>query len=336
MPWWMWRSILRAPDGEGAGGGGDGGAGAGGGQGGAAGGGAGDGGSAGAGSGATGAAGAGGAADPAAAAAAAAAAGAGGKAQLPGWYGQMSEQRRTALANHNFASVDALADRFLQLESEAGSNRVVLPGENATPEQVKAFHTAIGVPADEKGYQFPTEGADPLMVGWAGKAFLKYGVPAKAAAGLAADWNGFVAEVVQQRQTEAQAALKEDDGQLRVAWRGDYDKNVAIVNRLATHLEWPPEAVGELARSVGYVKGMQGLLKLAGLLDGGAHPSGGSTFSVSTAQEAEAELARMIKDPAMAAALRDPSHPEHKTLNDKRDRLHEIKTGIRMPQAGGR
>jgi len=251
---------------------------------------------------------------------------------------QLSDNRRTALATHGFTSVDQFADRFLQMEAEAGRDRILLPGENATPEQRAAFNKAIGVPGEVAGYKFPTgDGVDPRMTEWAGPAFLKHGVTAQAAAGLTTDWMKFMSDVVAKEQNDAATAAKEDDTKLRAEWKGGYERNVATVRRLGEYLGWSEKTVGAVARAEGdYSKGMQGLLKLADLLaEDGAHPGGGSTFTITTAQEAEQELGRMKGDPSMVEALTNANHPQHKTVQQKWDRLQEMKVGIRGPQQQG-
>ena len=54
----------------------------------------------------------------------------------------------------------------------------------------------------------------------------------------------------------------------------------------------------------------------------GENPDGGrGSFSITTPQQAKAELDRMNGDPKIAAILTDPSHAEHKTVKDKWSRL---------------
>lgn len=254
-------------------------------------------------------------------------------ANLPGWYGQLNEQQRAALAGHNFKSAGELADKYLELEANAGRNRLVIPGENATAEELAAFREGIGVPKDPKDYKLPTENADEKFSTWARTTAHKHGLPAKAFEAFANDWQSYVGEYVQAQQAEAANAAKEDDKLLRAEWKGEYDGNMAVVKRLGEYLGWQPDTIGQVARTEGYVKGMQGLLKLAGLLDGdSAQPTGGSAFSFSTPEQAKAELDRMAADPGISKALMDANHPDHKTVTAKYDRLHEIKTGIRAPR----
>lgn len=121
---------------------------------------------------------------------------------------QNAEARTWAEAK-GFKDPLAAVESAYNLEKLLGFDRagrtVVMPGENATPEELKAFHAKIGVPDSPEGYGLKApEGADGEFLTEASKWMHQAGVPAGAAQKLAEQWNGYVAQ--QQQQAEQQFA----------------------------------------------------------------------------------------------------------------------------------
>ncbi|MDE1866575.1 MAG: hypothetical protein KGI08_02545 [Thaumarchaeota archaeon] len=81
-----------------------------------------------------------------------------------------------------------------------GKNRIALPGENATPEEINAFYEALGRPKEAKEYVFKTnEGTDPNFLPKVQAAMHKHGLTAKQAAGLWDDVNTALSEFAKEK-----------------------------------------------------------------------------------------------------------------------------------------
>lgn len=211
------ETMLRAPDDEGAGGGADEG---------------GEGGDAGAGEGA--ASGAEGAAEGAAE-------GDGGAAE--GGEGGSDADWRTAITDDRlrdhavrFASLNDLVKGNLDLRAERDrlkNTALVVPGEDADEETVKAFREKLGVPDSPDGYEFPepegelSEFEQQSRQQWA-QRFHEMGVPKDTAARIVESWRedmGKAAEAVAQAD---QKFANETEAMLKREWGAEFDRNKGI------------------------------------------------------------------------------------------------------------
>lgn len=126
------------------------------------------------------------------------------------WFsGIQNQDVRTWAEAKGFKDPLAVVESAYNLEKVMGFDRagrtVVMPGENATPEEVKAFHAKIGVPETADGYNLPVgEGGDGAFAKQAAQWMHEAGVPAGAAEKLAGKWNEFLA--AQGQQSEQQFA----------------------------------------------------------------------------------------------------------------------------------
>ena len=149
------------------------------------------------------------------------------------WYGEVDDELKK-VADRFTSPTDAL--RSIQdLRKRESQPRV--PGKNASEEDRKAYHKAIGVPETVEGYEFPavpddqmTDAIKESRAGWA-KAFHELGISKTAAKTLT---DRLVAEQASElaSQVEAdkayaattQAALDKD-------WGADKTRNMEYANR---------------------------------------------------------------------------------------------------------
>lgn len=236
---------------------------------------------------------------------------------------------RDALAAHNFKTLDELGAKFLEYDKHAGASRVVLPGENATPEEVATFHHAIGVPKDPKDYgafEFDGVKPDPGMDAFARDIFPKAGVTKKAAETLVKGWNAHIAKTLDDKKAADAAETAKGEEALARKWGANHSANMDIAQRAAAHFGMTPEEVGKLKTALGPEKAMVFLHGVGhAVATDGENPDGGnSTFTITTPQQAKAEVDRMKADPSIGAILRDAGHKEHKSVKAKWDRLLDL------------
>ena len=127
------------------------------------------------------------------------------------WYaGIQNADVRTWAEAKGFKDPLAVVESAYNLEKVMGFDRagrtIVMPGENATPEEIKAFHSKIGVPENVDGYKLPVpEGDSGEFAKTAAQWMLEAGVPASAATKLTEQWNAY--QAAQMQQAEAQFNL---------------------------------------------------------------------------------------------------------------------------------
>lgn len=224
---------------------------------------------------------------------------------------------RDWVKSKGFKSLDDIATSLRSAEhSIRNGGKLTVPGDGAKPEEVEAFHKAIGRPEKAEDYAFDLpEGADidEGLVGPLREAAFKAGVPKE---GFKAIADEFVA-----RQVDQVAAMRTaEDGDFG-AWRaaqGDQaDAKVADANRAMKALELGQEDVQAIQRGFfmqtgkpGSARVMDLLSKLGAGMAEDALIGGGAQkrFGV-TGAEAQAEIDRLIVDQDFGAKLasRDPA-----------------------------
>jgi hypothetical protein len=70
-----------------------------------------------------------------------------------GWKGLLPEDIRSELSLDTVKDIPGLAKQFVHAQKMIGRNKIVIPGEHATPSEIEAFHRALGAPESADDYQ---------------------------------------------------------------------------------------------------------------------------------------------------------------------------------------
>lgn len=241
------------------------------------------------------------------------------------WRATLPEDIRGAPSMAKFADPAALAKGYLEAEKLIGAKGVILPPENATPEQMKAFHAALGVPEAPEGYELKApdglpEGvwSDEAAKGFAAKAH-ELGLTPAQARGLA-EW-----QAKNVGESMARSGLEPDgrtwEQALQTEWGASYDANMEIARRAAK--EFGDEAaLAKLGDRIGdsalvrmfHKIGVKVGEDVAVGLGGGAVPT--------QAQSAKAQIDAIMGD--TKGPYWNPMHPEHRATVQQVTRLHEL------------
>lgn len=285
-------------------------------------------GAAGAAGGAGGAAGAAGGGDPAAGAAGAAAgagaaAAAGGAAGGAGaaaagaeWFsGIADEGTRTWVQAKGWKDPSALAESAFNLEKLIGHEKagrtIVIPGADAKPEEVAAFRSKMGVPANAADYKLPVpEGGSAEFAGEASKWFHEAGVPPAQAQQLTEKWNAFAAKTA--ADANAAAITKADQEFTKVvgAWGAEADANLEAGKRAASQFipAANPQERQALMSKIELAVGTETMLKMFAAIGKGlgehkmaGADAGSGSFGMSQ-QQAQQRITELKGDKAWTAA----------------------------------
>jgi len=239
-------------------------------------------------------------------------------ANADSWFtGIADESARTWVQAKGFKDPAALAESAYNLEKLIGHDRagrtLVLPKDDATPEEIKAFHQKLGVPDTPEGYKLPVpDGADPAFSQQAAQWMHKAGIPPKQAEALAQQWNEFaVATEAQAREEQTRVAAREF-GELTTEWGPQADAKIELAKRAAA--QFIPAANAEerqamLTKLEGAI-GTKAMMTLfanigAGLGEArvvdGSNGGGGNGFGMSQ-QQAAAKIESLKQDKAWTAA----------------------------------
>lgn len=257
---------------------------------------------------------------------------AGGEAASGAWLEQFSADaidadnpsHRDWLSAKGFKSLDDVVKSYRDTERAfRAGDKITIPKEGASAEELAEYHRKIGVPETPEGYEFKlpdgvTGELDTAMLGDAAAQAHKLGIPKGALEAFVRDWYiprqmDIDAAAVAARNSETQQLFKE--------WGGDADRNKALCNRAAARLGLDRDAIGDIQQGFGARRTFELMLKLGqGMAEDAFFDGGGrQQFGISPA-EAKTQKDAMLSDPETSKKLRDKD-PE---ATARLDRLQKI------------
>lgn len=248
----------------------------------------------------------------------------------PDWYSSLSAEgdgetasNRDWIKSKGFKDLDGLAKAYRDAERGLrDSGRIKIPGEGASEADVKAFHKAIGVPEDPKGYEVSVpagENGEPITMADGSPVQLDQGLidrvaAAAHAAGVPkAAFNALVQEVVRndmeqlagKQAEEVAAAKKIADG-----WGASREENLAAMDNAGRALDLTRADMIALRGALGPEKAMGMLVKIGqGVREDTMISGDRQRFGIGGA-EAQAELDRLKGDRDFSAKAMIPGTPE--------------------------
>lgn len=251
------------------------------------------------------------------------------------WYdGFETPELKEWLGNYNdaYPNPEAVALKAFNLEKFVGHEKagrgIVIPKDDAKPEEWKAFYNKLGAPASVDGYVLPTEmQADPLLSKLRETAFNTH-MP-KAMFDNIIKMVGETGKAAQEEQMRQFAQKSElEYAQLKGEWGPDAARNEETGRRAAKAFI-PHTDANDLADKISRIEGALGTaftLKLFanignsisehGFVDGEGPPGGGTQ----SASSARAEIAVLKADPEFGKKLMAGDAESKK----KWDSLHQL------------
>ena len=150
------------------------------------------------------------------------------------WREAITEEDSKKFAESS-TDINHLVKRAMDMRQKL-SNAIVMPGKDASDDDVIAYQKALGIPGTPEGYEFPSvpEMTDEIKASqqaWAAR-FHEMGISKEAATALVVAVN---AESVEHEAAvvEADKAFAEKQSEaLKAEWKGDdYDINIKFANR---------------------------------------------------------------------------------------------------------
>lgn len=229
------------------------------------------------------------------------------------WLNGLSDDARGFIQNKGFKGPSDLLDSYRGLEKLRGvpqERLLALPEKADDADAMGKIYDRLGRPAKPEEYKLPEPKgakADEKFMEWAKGTFHKLGLSSQQAANLTAEWNNF-SESMMSGQTQAfQAELAKQEGQLKVEWGVDHDRNVAIAKKAAATFGISGEMIDQLESVMGFagvMKHLHGIgskLGEADFVDGGN--GGGKNFGGMSANGAQARIKELTQDKGFMAKL---------------------------------
>lgn len=223
--------------------------------------------------------------------------------------------------NAKWASpADAVKSHY-ELQKLFGADRhgrtVVIPKEDATPEERAAFYERLGRPKtpEEYGFKVP-EGGDPKFAEKVAGKLHELGIPASQAQEL---FNWYTAEgqsLMQADDAAYKANLEAEHAALKQDWGTEEPMRRELARRAAERLGLDGDAIGAMEQAVGFSKTLKALAKMGDLMrESGTEGLGELGSFGMTPEGARAKRAQLMADPDFRA----------KAMNQNSSQWAEIK-----------
>ena len=250
--------------------------------------------------------------------------------QAAPWYGDLGDTELKGWAeNKKFQNPAEALRSYHSLEKMFGHDRagrtVVLPGENASQEERDAFFSRLGRPDAPDNYDLEIPGdapVDPDFQSWFKGVAHKHGLTAAQAKALAADYLPYAAGRGELTQQEQETALLREEGELKQAWGAAYSQKTEQAKAAAKAFGLDEAVVSAIEKSAGYAKTMQFFAAVGAKIGELPQLPNARDPGVMTPQEAEAEIGRLLSDPAWKNAYLTGS----KTHEARMDQLQKMKS----------
>lgn len=158
-------------------------------------------------------------------------------ADAPDWRATLPDDLKALPAAKKYETPADLLKAYSEAEKLIGRKGVIVPGENASAEEMAAFRAALGVPetADAYGLKAPEgvpEGvwSDDMAKVFAAKAH-EAGLTTAQAQAVAGWYAGTAAEQAKAMEAAAVAAREEATAAMRSEWGGQFDAKIEVAKR---------------------------------------------------------------------------------------------------------
>lgn len=231
--------------------------------------------------------------------------------------------------------MQGLVKSYISAQEMVGKNKVVVPSNDATPEEWNTFFSKVGRPEnpDQYGIKKPDslpEGFDvpDEFINFMKQMFHKHGLTPKQASGIFNEYNEFAAKnfsdersAIRTKRTEELEALKKEWG---AAYDSKFDSARRAVRAFLSDAERKWLEDNGLNVSPHMVKIFAGIgeqLKEPGVE--GGNGDGGGMGPITPAQ-AQQEIGEKMSDPQFMEMYLQRNHPRHQWAVEQMMKLHKF------------
>ena len=192
------------------------------------------------------------------------------------WYsGMANADVKTWVEAKGFKDPHAVAESAYNLEKLIGFDRagrtVVLPKDDASADEVKAFRARLGVPDSPDGYKLPVpQGQSDAFAKVASAWMHEAGLTPKQAEIIAAKFNEYGTAAMAKQAADFDAAGQAEISSLRTEWGAAFDQQTAVAKRAAAQfIPGDAAARGETLTKIERAIGAGAMLKLFAAIGAG-------------------------------------------------------------------
>lgn len=248
------------------------------------------------------------------------------------WRDTLPQDLRDNPSLKTISDVPSLAKSYVHAQSLVGADKIVMPKENASPEEWNNFWNKVGRPSKPEEYglgrpeNFPEGSFDKDMHDHMLKVFHESGVTSKQAKTLYNKYMEYVGSRMQQAQTQQQQEATATMERLKSEYGADFNVRVAAAQK-AIQKFGSPELIDYLEKSgMGNSPELIKLFSNVGLSmsESSADTAGNTGFGGITPMQAQAELSQLRQDKEFIQLLTNKSGVGHREAAKKWQQLHAI------------
>lgn len=118
------------------------------------------------------------------------------------------------------------------ISAEKANSTLIMPGADATPEQMAEFYNKLGRPATAKEYEIAApEGSDPAFSENVANWMHELGLNKTQAQALSAKYGEYAASTMAQMQQQKEVEVQNQTAALKQEWAQNFDRNVELARR---------------------------------------------------------------------------------------------------------
>ena len=232
------------------------------------------------------------------------------------------------------APIDAALSSYHNLEKLMGADKagrtVVLPGDDATPEQKAEFYNKLGRPEapDKYSLQAPEGTTDATRLDMMRNAAFEAGITDAQMAKLAEADQQYIELMQGHMADEATISTAEATLELKKEWGAAYDLKVAGIDVAAEKLGFTPEQLEGLRNTMGPVEAMKFVDNLNTKMGDHTYEDGETLKGgFKTPDQAKQEMSELTMNKEFMDAWTDRAHPGHKAAIEKKAALARLAAG---------
>lgn len=223
------------------------------------------------------------------------------------WYDAFPEEVRGLVETKGWQSpVDAIQS-YTNLEKFLGADKagrgLVLPKDDAGPEEWAQVYDKLGRPQNPDGYKLPVpDGADPEFAKEAAGKFHELGLTAKQAQALTEWFNGKSEGAMAAQQNMMAQSAEQQMAELQQEWGKEFDANIESGRRAARQFGVQEEMLTKIENAVGTKEMLKLFAKIGKGMgeDSFVEGSGSGKFGMSP-EAARVQINRLKADPEWSA-----------------------------------
>lgn len=254
--------------------------------------------------------------------------------EKPPWFAERyPAEQHDFIKNKGWDGDPAILESYINLEKIMGADKanrtLLLPKEDATPEEREDFYRKAGITAPEKkeayyeGLEIPEQMLSTPLVQGAPDFFQKAGVPKEMAQKVMKEVIAAETQMEQQFQTESKNQLQE----IALKYGTKFADKAELGKRAATASGIDEATMDKIERSIGTAKMMEMFFHFGENMVEGTPPGpgegGGNQFRLSTA-DAQTKVNNLFGDAAFMARYTSPNEAIRKPAIEEMERYQKI------------